>query len=50
MTDRSDRTYSNDGNKLRLNKLEIPLPDKLDVEKTFEIYELLRPILPASMR
>jgi len=47
MTDRSDRTYSNDGNKLHLNKLEIPLPDKLDAEKTFEIYELLRPIMPA---
>ena len=47
MIDRSDRTYSNDGNKLHLNKLEIPLPDKLDAEKTFEIYELLRPILPA---
>ena len=48
MTDTSDRTYTNYGNKLYLNKLEIPLSDKLDAEKTFEIYELLRPILPAS--
>ncbi len=48
MTDTSDRTYINYGNKLYLNKLEIPLPDKLDAEKIFEIYEQLRPILPAS--
>ena len=31
-----------------MNKLEIPLPYKLDAEKSFEIYEQLRPILPAS--
>jgi hypothetical protein len=37
MTDTTDRTYSNNGNKLNLNKLEIPPPDKLDAEKTFEI-------------
>ena len=48
MTDTSDRTYTNYGNKLYLNKLEIPLSDKLDAKKTFEIYEQLRPILPAS--
>ena len=48
MTDTSDRTYSNYGNKLNLNKLKIPVPDKLDAEKTLEIYEKLRPILPAS--
>ncbi len=48
MTDASDRTYSNYDNKLHLKKLEIPLPDKLDIAKIFEIYELLRPILPAS--
>ena len=48
MTDDLDRTYSNNDNKLHLNKLEIAPPDKLNAEKTFEIYEVFRPILPAS--
>ncbi len=48
MTEDVDRAYFSYGNKLHLNKQQIPLSDKLDAKKTFEIFELLRPILPES--
>ena len=38
----------NDSNKLNLNNFEMPEPNMLDAEKTFQIYELLRPILPKT--
>ena len=48
MTIKKNNPDSNDSNKLNLNNFEMPAPNRLDAEKTFQIYELLRPILPRT--
>ena len=48
MSDHQIRTVSSYDNKLQPNKGQLPPPDLLNAEKTFEIYELLRQLLPVS--
>ena len=48
MTDTVNKPYFEFGNKLCLDKFEIVAPEKLDPQKTLEIFEMLKPILPAS--
>ena len=48
MTIKKNNPDSNDSNKLNLNNFEMPAPNRLDAENTFQIYELLRPILPRT--
>ena len=48
MTNKSDGLHFNDSDQLKLNNFQMPPPNMLDAENTFQIYELLRPILPET--